>query len=250
MKIFFVPLIFIMQCVCSFAQSVTINQYNTAIAFDWTGTYSGVLPCADCPGIEISITLKKDGSYISATTYLGKNFDPYIEKGSFSWNDGRNEITLEGIRNGMIRYVVGENTLTQLDKEGKRITGILAEKYVLRKISDAITDGRWKLTVLMGKKIQDSTGKQQEIYIILNSVDKSAHGFAGCNNFSGSFEVSPGNRIMFSKMISTLRACPAIEVESHFLKILQTVDNYTVNENVLQLNKAKMAPLAVFEMIK
>ena len=180
MKRFFGTILFITQCVCSFVQSVTVNQYNTAIAYDWTGTYSGVLPCADCSGREISITLNNDGSYIVATTYLGKNHGPFIEKGMVKWSDDKRVITLEGLRDGMNRFEVGGNTITRLDKDGKRITGGLADKYVLRKMSASIMDVRWKLTELLGKIIQDSTGKQQEIYIILNSSDNSAHGFAGC----------------------------------------------------------------------
>ena len=249
MKNIFGILLFIMQCVCSFAQTVTVNQYNTAIAYDWTGSYGGVLPCADCSGLEISITLNNDGSYIVATIYLGKNHEPFIEKGQIKWSGDKRIISLEGLRDGISRFEVGENTLTRLDKEGKRITGVLADKYVLRKMRTSIVDVRWRLTELMGKKISDSTGKKQEVYIILSSNDKSAHGFAGCNNFSGSFEMNPGNRILFSKMISTLKECPDMEMESQLLKILQTVDNYTVNGNMMQLNKAAMAPFAAFEVV-
>jgi uncharacterized lipoprotein NlpE involved in copper resistance len=31
------------------------------------------------------------------------------------------------------RYLVGENTLTQLDMEGNKITGNMADQYVLKK---------------------------------------------------------------------------------------------------------------------
>ena len=37
------------------------------------------------------------------------------------------------ISEGPDRYHVGENVLLQLDKQGRRITGDPAEKYVLRK---------------------------------------------------------------------------------------------------------------------
>ncbi|MFU8831928.1 MAG: copper resistance protein NlpE N-terminal domain-containing protein, partial [Wenzhouxiangella sp.] len=34
---------------------------SSRLSLDWVGTYSGVVPCASCPGIETSITLNDDG---------------------------------------------------------------------------------------------------------------------------------------------------------------------------------------------
>jgi len=39
---------------------------------------------------------------------------------------------LSGIKDGPTRYLVGENRIFQLDKEGNRITGELANRYVLK----------------------------------------------------------------------------------------------------------------------
>ena len=41
-------------------------------SLDVVGTYKGVLPCADCEGMETMIELKSDSTYSRVITYLGK----------------------------------------------------------------------------------------------------------------------------------------------------------------------------------
>jgi len=107
---------------------------NSMVSLDWNGTYTGTIPCADCQGIETSLTLNKDKTYLLRTKYLGKG-DTFLEKsGNFAWNAAGSTITLAGINNAPSQYLVGEGKLFQLDMSGKRITGDLAEKYVLKKI--------------------------------------------------------------------------------------------------------------------
>ncbi|MFN4286301.1 MAG: copper resistance protein NlpE [Lacibacter sp.] len=112
----------------------TVPDMHTAqTAIDWAGTYKGVLPCADCEGIETELMLHKDSTYMLRQTYLGKAAAPVVNTdGNWVWVDG-NTIELLGIKNAPSKYHVGENKLFQLDAEGKRIEGDLAEKYILVK---------------------------------------------------------------------------------------------------------------------
>lgn len=107
----------------------------------------------------------------------------------------------------------------------------------------------WKLTELMGKPIVKNENMQKEIHIILKKEGNSVHGFSGCNTIMGKYELKEGNRITFSAMASTMMACPDMATESEFNKMLGTVDNYSINGNVMTLNKARMAPMAKFESI-
>ena len=45
--------------------------------------------------------------------------------------------------------------------------------------------------------------------------------------------------------------CPDMSVEAEINKVLETVDNYSLNKegNILSLNKARMAPLAKFQAV-
>jgi hypothetical protein len=95
-----------------------------------TRTYSGVLPCADCTGIEtiISLTQKNDktleGKYTMALSYIGKDSDAIITKGDWVTENGdRTIIVLNPKDTEKIQkyLLVDENRLVQLDKDGKEI---------------------------------------------------------------------------------------------------------------------------------
>lgn len=113
--------------------SIVIDGHNSANSLDVEGTYKGILPCANCEGIETEIALNKDLTFVKKSKYLGKDNKVFEENGSFSWNPAGNTITLSGIKNAPNQYFVGENKLQQLDMEGRKITGDLAEKYILTK---------------------------------------------------------------------------------------------------------------------
>ena len=114
----------------------------------------------------------------------------------------------------------------------------------------SITEKYWKLIELNGSPVSLGIG-QSEPHIILK--DGAEHRFIGngsCNNISGVYELGEYNRIKFSRGISTLMACPNMEIESGLLKALESADNYTLSDDgKLSLNRARMAPLARFEVV-
>jgi copper homeostasis protein (lipoprotein) len=224
---------------------------NSAASLDWAGIYKGVVPCADCEGIETTITLNADKTYVLATSYMGKKQTTIEEKGSFSWNDAGAIVTLAGLKEKPSQYQVGENKITQLDMIGNKITGDMADKYILLKqaATASVTETYWKLTELMGQAIPALKEGQKEVHIILKKQDTRITGFAGCNRISGGYELKEGNRIKFTGLISTLMACADMKTEQELLKLLPQVDNYSLNGDKLTLNKARMAPLARFEAV-
>jgi uncharacterized lipoprotein NlpE involved in copper resistance len=230
---------------------------TSATSLDWSGTYQGVLPCADCQGIETSLTLNKDMSYLMTRKYLGKDEQVFEQKGTFTWNSEQNTVLLsytDQAPKAPNQYLVGENMLIQLDMEGKRITGDLADNYVLNKMASnmsmSLLDTRWKLTELMGQPVENTVEEKKDLYLILKTEENKVEGFGGCNNFFGNYELKEGDRITFSKMLSTQRACANMETETAFFKVLETADSYHFNDSVLMLHKAKMAPLAKFQAVE
>jgi heat shock protein HslJ len=102
---------------------------------------------------------------------------------------------------------------------------------------------RWKLIELTGKPV---ARQKSEAYFMLKTENNRVTGNGGCNSFSGNYELLEGNRIRFSKVISTMMECENMYIEFGFLKVLETADNYTIKGDTLSLNKARMAPLARF----
>ncbi len=234
-----------------------VDQHTSANSLDWNGTYKGTVPCADCEGIATELILKRDNTYTLKTQYLGKDDAVQDEQGSFSWNKEGNAITLANLKGKPNQYRVGENGITQLDMSGNKIMGAFSEKYVLtkqpfmdtaKKSNAALLETYWKLTELMGKPVSSPPGTR-ELHIILKKQENRIQGFAGCNSIMGSFELKEGNFITFKEVASTRMACADMSIENQFKEILGSVDNYSILEDKLSLNKARMAPFARFEAV-
>lgn len=110
-----------------------VDIHNAQNSLDYKGTYKGVLPCADCEGIETELKIDDEG-YTRTTVYKGKDDKKFEEKGTYSWDaNNKNIIILDGVKEAPNKYFVGENYLKQLDMDGNEITGDLADKYILKK---------------------------------------------------------------------------------------------------------------------
>ena len=97
--------------------------------------YVGTLPCADCEGIDVSLQLNKDSSYIMNSVYKGNKVDSsnnHIED-TGKWNMHGNDTLYLSTNNQSTKYIKKGSTLTQLDGNGKVITGPLAAMFVLHK---------------------------------------------------------------------------------------------------------------------
>jgi len=215
-------------------------------ALDWAGAYRGVLPCADCAGIETVVVLAMDGTYRTQSRYLGKDGRISSDQGRFTWNEAGNTVTFAG--GEPARYAVGENRLTRLALDGSRITGALAERYVLTRVVGGPTETYWKLVELRGRPVP---ALDREPHLILEAEGGRVTGFGGCNGFGGSYTLDEAaSRIRFGQIVSTMMACPSgMEVEKAFHEVLRSADNYSLNGDHLTLNRARMAPLARFEAV-
>jgi heat shock protein HslJ len=112
-----------------------------------------------------------------------------------------------------------------------------------------ITEKYWKLIQLNGKLIT-VPANSKEPHFILKREGNKVNGSGGCNSLRGSYALKEGGRIKFSQMASTLMACINDDgTEAAFLKVLSIADTYSIQADTLRLNRAKMAPLAVFKAI-
>jgi heat shock protein HslJ len=215
-------------------------------ALDWAGIYRGVIPCADCEGIETVVVLRQDGGFTALSRYLGKgDGEVFSREGRFTWNAAGNTVALDGDA----QYFVGEGHLVRLAQDGSRITGPLADRYVLASAPDhGVVDRYWKLVELNGKPV---TNLKREPWFILGAKDGRVSGFGGCNRFTGAFTLDEAaSRIRFSQMATASMACIAgMEEEDALHEVLRNVDNYSLSGDTLTLNRARMAPLARFEAV-
>ncbi len=92
----------------------------------------------------------------------------------------------------------------------------------------------WKLLEVEGQPVTTPEG-MREAHIILASTDSRAHGFAGCNNFFGTFQADDDS-LSFSPMGATMMACPdGMDTEQSFLKALGETTRAVISGQVMSL---------------
>ena len=112
-------------------ETAAADMHCAANSLDYRGTYRGTLPAADCPGIETTLTLEEDGSYLLHMEYLERD-TAFDETGSYRVEG--NLLTLTPDDGGQPGYYrVEENRLRHLNADRQPVTGELAEYYVLQK---------------------------------------------------------------------------------------------------------------------
>lgn len=238
-----------------------VDAHTSKTALDWDGVYAGVLPCADCEGIETFISLSTEGIYELRTRYLGKSDQVFFQLGRFVWERSGNVIQLQDQPGGLQRYHVGENRLFHLDSQGQIIVGNLSDMYVLPKIAAGgetsshmlFAPKGWRLSAFLGGHADalDPIDASQEVpWIQFVLQNMRAHGFSGCNRFSGGFEISPGARLVFLSLATTKMACPDMRMETAFLDILTATHAYLLDGSELTLIDSAMTPLARFHRVE
>ena len=112
-----------------------IDMHTAEVALDYVGVYKGVLPTASGAGAEVTIELKKDGTYYQSMQYLGRENGFFENRGDYVWDDSGMVIELKGTE-GSGLYFVAENLIVKLDENGEKIYSELSDHYVLEKQLD------------------------------------------------------------------------------------------------------------------
>ena len=225
-----------------------MNSGHTSLnSLDWEGTYRGILPCDNCEGIEVTITLSKDLTFKQTSRYIGGSDEPQQSAGKFSWNKNGNSITLEANgADGTIQYFVGENSLAQLDAQGNKVGGSDAEQHILSKANYDILEKYWKLVELSGNPIKTDTTFRREAHIIFKEADRRINGNGGCNTIGGVYTIRGMNSLSTSSLYSTKMFCQNMDLETQFMTILQTAESFNLNGDSLTINSAQSPAAAKF----
>lgn len=92
----------------------------------------------------------------------------------------------------------------------------------------SILKGEWKITSVNGEDIP--SGMEKQPFLAFDLKEKRIHGNAGCNLMNGGFETNASNAksISFPGVITTMMACPDMEVEGKILKAINEVKSFDV----------------------
>lgn len=234
------------------------NDRETALS-NLPASFTGTLPCADCPGIRYQLDLKPDKTFASCMTYEERNAR-LGDHGHWRLSDDGKTLLLEESHPGTVdQYAVRDpNTLRKLDAEGHEIESKLnydltrAPKFVPIAACETgnvpLEDTDWKLTHL-GDATVTSASEQQAAYFVLNSENHRVSGSGGCNRLMGSYELN-GDRLTFDQMASTMMACiKGMDTEKKFLDALGRVKSWKITGQQLSLSDAEGKVIARFSAV-
>lgn len=132
-------------------------------------------------------------------------------------------------------------------KKLKEASFISETDAIISELNNPLVENKkWQLVELNGKVVE---GAAETHYIEFNANEKRAQAKAGCNIINLPYEIKNEFQIRFGEGMSTMMACPDT-LEDELKEVLSTVDNLSTDGKRLTLNKARMMPLAVFELVE
>lgn len=113
-----------------------IDAHNSRNSLDWEGSYSGILPCEDCLGIDTYLKINLDHSYTATQRYLETDdllTEEIITEGSFYWNEEGSTIILDSIEGEISTFRVNELYLTPVRDNGLEVQPETGNNFKLLK---------------------------------------------------------------------------------------------------------------------
>jgi len=232
--------------------------HSSRNSLDWAGTYEGVLPCADCPGIKTRLTLNRDESYELSSLYLDRDSAARVVRGRFSWHASGNAIMLEGQHGGQ-QFAVGEGRVALLQpgaapswpQPAQRVLHLVAAKPAAE-VLRTLESHRWTLASATGGQGQPIAGLPAGAGrpVVFGFAEGRVNIEGGCNRTFGGYQVDGDNRLVLGRMASTMMACEpaAMKVDSTLSELLAApakIELAPGAEPVLRLVTAANATLSL-----
>ncbi len=98
------------------------------------GVFYGYLPCKECAGIKMTLSLKNKKNYLLVTQYAQASNREYFEKGKYAWDEKSRTVTLIARKDSSIRklHIKDEGSLIVLTSEGAPMKGDQDQYTLLR----------------------------------------------------------------------------------------------------------------------
>lgn len=208
-------------CMPRSAPAADDQAHNSRNSLDWAGTYEGVLPCADCPGIRTRLTLRQDGNYEMTSEYLERPVAPRVERGKFAWQPGGNAIKLDATGGGQ-QFAVGEDRLAWIEPDAAPRWPQPA-RFMFSRIAPPAASGmqgtleshRWTLETAIDAQGRPIAGLPADAArtIVFHFTHGRLNIEGGCNRSFGSYRIDTGGRLHVGRLASTMMACDAAKMK-------------------------------------
>lgn len=102
----------------------------------------------------------------------------------------------------------------------------------------SLTGTEWVLVELRGNPAGEGAGGKRPT-LTLQGSESQASGFAGCNRFTGGYELGKSGALKFSALAMTMMACPdGMELEKAFSEALRDTTFFAIEGDTLTLEAA------------
>jgi heat shock protein HslJ len=114
------------------------------------------------------------------------------------------------------------------------LSGMLASRAPAAECS--LVDAYWRTIAIDGNPVTVPSN-QREPHLKF-SADGKVSGSTGCNRLAGAYKLE-GNKLQFSKLITTKMACPQVgDLEKNFLQAVHATAAMQISGNTLMLKDA------------
>jgi len=106
------------------SESASEHQFD-----DFPVVFTGVTPCADCPGIDYTLVLEEN-RFTELSHYIDRGENLFRNEGTWTINSDTLKLFLteEDIHKA---FLFGDDSLTMLDRDLQKITGELEDNYTM-----------------------------------------------------------------------------------------------------------------------
>lgn len=100
---------------------------------NFSGTFTGVIPCADCPGIELTVSFDPDSGFSELMIYQERN-SSFKDSGQWIKNGKILKVKYSNEQATPRFFLIkSDSTVAWLDADKKEIEGPLKDRYILKK---------------------------------------------------------------------------------------------------------------------
>jgi heat shock protein HslJ len=104
----------------------------------------------------------------------------------------------------------------------------------------ALEGTEWRLVDIGGQPSPAGADTTRHPGFTLLAEGRKVQGSAGCNRMTGRYQLD-GQKLKFGPLVTTRMACPAMQIETAFLKALEATTRYEVSGSSLTLYGADTA---------
>lgn len=210
-------------------------------------TFRGMTVCADCPGIQVTLTLSADGKYALERDYADRNTKS-SERGTWSYDETTSQLRLlpDGKNTSPELFALDLNpSLQMLDANGKPIPSAPSNVLWQTVKTPKLEGIEWSL-VSIGTQSYAVQAGEHGASLRFDAPQQRVSGFTGCNRIMGPYERSGANGLHIGSLGMTRMMCEAhaVQAEGAFMQALASVASFAIEGDALLLFDKSGAPVA------